>query len=80
MTPTLPVDPTRSHLLACWEGVSVHRGAHSTWLITEPYVDPDAFCEAIRLLGLAGCTEYETIYDPGTGRETFIFDGTLSTA
>lgn len=80
MTPTLPVEPTGATVLACWGGVTVYRGIFSIWLVTESYVDPESFQEALRLLGLVGGTDYETTYDPGTGRETFIFDGTFSPA
>lgn len=79
MTTSLPPTPEPMTILAVWGGVTAHRGEGSIWLVTDPYVDPDCFSEAIRLLGLTGRTDYETIYDPGTGRETFIFDGTPST-
>lgn len=61
-------------VLASWEGVTVRRGEHSIWIITEQVFDPDCFDEAIRLLGLQGREDYEIIYHPGTGSETYIFD------
>lgn len=72
-------DPTRqTTMLASWEGVSILRGNECVWIVTESWCDPHAFSEALRLLGFAGRTDYETIYDHQTGRETFIFDGELS--
>lgn len=61
-------------VLATWEGVSVLRGHSSTWIRCEQSFDPDCFDEAIRLLGFRGREDYEIIYDPGTGSETYIFD------
>lgn len=62
-------------VLATWEGVEILRGHESVWIVVAPGFDPDCFDEAVRLLGLTGCCDYETVYDPGTGREMFIFDG-----
>lgn len=64
--------PTR--VLASWEGVEVLRGHNSTWIIVDPCFEPECFDEAVRLLGLLGRDDYEVVYDPGTGREMFIFD------
>jgi hypothetical protein len=66
--------PPPTTVLATWEGVTVQRGQQSVWIICDPVFDPDCFDEAIRLLGLRGREDYEIVYDPGTGREMFIFD------
>ena len=62
-------------VLATWEGVTVLRGQDSVWISCDRDFEPDCFDEAVRLLGLTGRDDYEWVYDPGTGRETFIFDG-----
>lgn len=69
------VPPTT--VLATWEGVEVLRGHESIWIMVDPGYDTDCFDEAIRLLGLRGRCDYEVVYDPGTGREMFIFDERL---
>jgi hypothetical protein len=61
-------------MLACWEGVTVRRGEDSVWIMCDQGFDPDCFDEALRLLGFRGRVDYEIVYDPGTGREMFIFD------
>jgi hypothetical protein len=66
--------PPPTTVLATWEGVAVLRGQASIWIVCDPCFDSDCFDEAIRLLGLTGRSDYEVLYDPGTGRETFIFD------
>ena len=63
-----------TQVLATWEGVSVLRGEDSIWIVVDPCFEPECFDEAIRLLGLTGRDDYEVLYDPGTGRETFVFD------
>jgi hypothetical protein len=66
--------PHPTTVLATWEGIEILRGHESVWLVVEPCFDPDCFDDAIRLLGLTGRTDYEIVYDPGTGREMYIFD------
>lgn len=61
-------------VLATWEGVSVLRGQSSVWIRCEQSFEPYCFDEAVRLLGFTGRDDYEIIYDPGTGSETYIFD------
>ena len=63
-----------STVLATWEGVSVLRGQESVWIICDRDFEPECFDEAVRLLGLTGRSDYEVLYDPETGRETFVFD------
>ena len=67
-------------VLATWEGVSVLRGHDSVWITCARDFEPDCFDEAVRLLGLTGRDDYEIVYDPGTGSETYIFDGQSSEA
>jgi hypothetical protein len=66
--------PPPTTVLATWEGITVQRGCESVWIVCDPVFEPDCFDEAIRLLGLRGREDYEIVYDPGTGREMFIFD------
>lgn len=61
-------------VLASWEGVEILRGHESIWIVVDQCFEPDCFDEAVRLLGLADRDDYEIVYDPGTGREMFIFD------
>lgn len=69
MTEALPTVAEPSTL----EGVAVRRGVDTLMIITDSWCCEEAFHDAISASGVWGSTTYETIYDPGTGRETFIF-------
>lgn len=65
-------------ILADWEGIRVLRGRDSIWIMVDQGFEPQCFDEAIRLLGLRDRDDYEIIYDPKSGRETYIFDGRIN--